>query len=263
VDGCVRVGATDDDRLDRSRRIEWLDLDAIARARVLMVGAGALGNEVGKCLALSGFRHVTVVDMDHVVGSNLNRCLFFSTEDASARRPKAEVVAKGMRTLSPDMAVDPSVSRIEGVDDSIYKEHDVVLGCLDNIVARLHVNSRSYLAGRMYIDGGMEGLLGRVMVVRPPEGACIQCGMNRSHARVANLRFSCTGRDVVFHEPRLAAEITTTSIVSALMVREALKHVSGKDDMLLANTLYYDGQRNSSEEAEVPVNPDCPVHGRP
>ena len=167
MEGRVRVGETDEDRLDRSRRIGWLDLDAISRARVLMVGAGALGNEVGKCLALSGFRHVTVVDMDHVVGSNLNRCLFFSTEDASKRMPKAEVVAKGMRSLSPDMAVDAVVSRIEGVQESAYGEHDIVLGCLDNIVARLHVNSRSYLAGKVYIDGGMEGLLGRVMVVNP------------------------------------------------------------------------------------------------
>ncbi len=262
MDGSVRVGEMDEDRLDRSRRIGWLDLDAIARARVLMVGAGALGNEVGKCLALSGFRRVTVVDMDHVVGSNLNRCLFFSKEDASARRLKAEVVARGMRALSPEMDAVPVPTRIEEMADSEYGAHDVVLGCLDNIVARLHVNSRSYLAGKVYIDGGMEGLLGRVMVVRPPEGACIQCGMNRSHARVAGLRFSCTGKDVVFHEPRLAAEITTTSIVSALMVREAIKHVSGKDGMLLANTLYYDGQRNVAEEAEVAVNPDCPVHSR-
>lgn len=261
MDGFVRVGEVDEERLDRSRRIGWLNLDAIARARILMVGAGALGNEVGKCLALSGFRHVTVVDMDHVVGSNLNRCLFFSKEDASGRRLKAEVVAQGMNALSPDMEAVPVPTRIEEMSDPGFHDHDVVLGCLDNIAARLHVNARAYQAGRVYIDGGMEGLTGKVMVVRPPKGACIQCGMNRSHARVAGLRFSCTGKDVVFHEPRLAAEITTTSIVSALMVREAVKHVSGRGEMLLANTLYYDGQRNVAEEAEVQVNPDCPVHG--
>ena len=76
------------------------------------------------------------------------------------------------------------------------------------------------------------------------------------------MRFSCTGNDVVFHEPRLPAEITTTSVVSAIMVREALKIVSGRKDMVLSNSLYYDGQRNVCEELEIELNPDCPVHSR-
>ena len=86
--------------------------------------------------------------------------------------------------------------------------------------------------------------------------------MNRSHAKIAGLRFSCTGKDVVFHEPRLAAEITTTSIISAVMVREALKVVSRKTEMLVSNAFYYDGQRNIAEEMEVPLDPSCPVHRR-
>jgi hypothetical protein len=106
----------------------------------------------------------------------------------------------------------------------------------------------------------MEGFVGKVMVARPPDGACVQCGMNRSHSKVAEMRFSCTGKDVVFHEPRLAAEITTTSVVSAIMVREALKVVSGRMDMLISNVFYYDGQRNQSEELEISLNPTCPVH---
>ncbi len=262
MEGRLELGAIDGDRYDRSRRVGWLDMDAVFGARVLMVGAGALGNEVGKDLALSGFKHVTVVDMDHVVGSNLNRCLFFSDEDATGRRAKADTVAKGMRRLSPGVDVRPFTCRIEDLPEDIIKGQDVVLGCLDNIAARLHVNARAYRAGKVYIDGGMEGFIGKVMVARPPQGACIQCGMNRSHAKVAGLRFSCTGKDVVFHEPRLAAEITTTSIVSAVMVREALKVVSGRSELLLANAFYYDGQRNVAEEMEVPPDPACPVHGR-
>jgi hypothetical protein len=84
--------------------------------------------------------------------------------------------------------------------------------------------------------------------------------MNRSHAKIAGLRFSCTGKGVVFHEPKVAAEITTTSIVSAVMVREALKAVSGHNELLLNNAFYYDGRRNVSEELEVPLDPSCPVH---
>lgn len=256
----VLPGAADQDRFDRSRRVGWLDLESVFRSRVLMLGAGALGNEVAKCLALSGFRKVTVVDMDHVVGSNLNRCLFFTAEDAKASSSKAEVVARGIERLSPEARARAIVGRLEDVPDGLYEGFDIVLGCLDNIGARIHAVSRAYMARRPYIDGGMEGFAGKVMVCLPPDGPCVQCGMNRSHAKVAGLRFSCTGKGVVFHEPRLAAEITTTSVVSAVMVRECLKIVSGRGDMALRNTLFYDGQRNVAEELEVPLDPRCPNH---
>lgn len=256
------MGSVDDDLFDRSRRIGWLDLEAVARSRVLMVGAGALGNEVAKNLVLSGFRNITIVDMDHVVGSNLSRCLFFSRADVSNRTSKVDAIARGILRLSPEAKPVPFCQRIERLPDGVFKGHDLVLGCLDNIQARIHTNSHSYLAGRTYIDGGMDGFVGRVMVARPPEGACVQCGMNRTHSKIAELRFSCTGKEVVFHEPRVAAEITTTSVISAIMVREALKVVSMRPEMLISNVFYYDGQRNLSEELEVDLNPSCPVHVR-
>jgi len=256
----LALDAVDQDVLDRSRRIGWLDLEAVSKARILVAGAGALGNEVGKCLALSGFTRVTVVDMDHVVGSNLNRCLFFTKEDAEVRSMKAEVVARGMERLSARMRARAVVSRLEVLPDAFYEGFDVLLGCLDNIAARIHANSHAYRAGKVYIDGGMDGFIGKAMVCIPPDGPCVQCGMNRSHSKVADLRFSCTGEGIVFHEPRLAAEITTTSIVSAVMVRECLKVVSGNAGSTLRNTFYYDGRRNVSEEVEVPLDPRCPNH---
>jgi molybdopterin/thiamine biosynthesis adenylyltransferase len=256
----LRPSDLDGDRFDRSRRIEWLDIDAICRTRVLMVGAGALGNEVGKDLALSGFRDITVVDMDTVAVSNLSRCLFFRESDASEEHLKAEVVANGINNLVGADSARAVATPIEEAEPDLFPNSDVVLGCLDNVLARVHVNARSYCAGKLYVDGGMDGFTGRVMVVRPPDGACLQCGMNKSHFKVANLRFSCTGAETVFHEPRMAAEITTTSILAAIMVREVVKHVSRRDDLLLSNVLYYDGKQNRVDELEIPRNPDCLVH---
>ncbi len=259
----LRAGAFDQDVLDRSRRIGWLDLDAVSETRVLMVGAGAIGNEVAKDLVLSGFRRITIVDMDHVVGSNLSRCIFFSKQDARDGAKKADAVARGLRNLVNDSEIVAVASRIEGLPDSAFSDHDIVLGCLDNVAARIHTGSHAYAAGRVLIDGAMDGFVGKVMVVRPPEGACLQCGMNRTHTKIASLRFSCTGRDVVFHAPQVPAEITTTSVVAAVMVRETLKVVSGKHENMLSNCFYYDGLRNVSEEMEVPRDPECPVHRVP
>lgn len=256
----IRPRDADDDMFDRPRRIDWLDIDAVFRAKILMIGAGALGNEVGKNLALSGFRDITVVDMDKVVVSNLSRCLFFSMSDAADSRMKADVLSEGMNVIASNGTVKAITTPIEECSPELFAETDIVLGCLDNILARTHVNAQSYRSGKLYVDGGMEGFTGRVMVVKPPDGACLQCGMNRSHARVAGLRFSCTGTDTTFHEPRVASEITTTSLLASIMVREVLKHVSGRDDLLLSNTLFYDGKANRVEELQIPLNPECPVH---
>src|SRR5512136_2540109 len=117
----LRPREADEDKFERSRRIGWLKLDSVFESRAMIVGAGALGNEVAKNLLLSGFRRITIVDMDHVVRSNLNRCLFFSKEDAESGGMKAEVVARGLSAMSEEVEPVPLVSRIEDVSDSTLR----------------------------------------------------------------------------------------------------------------------------------------------
>jgi len=254
-------GREDGDRFDRARRIEWVDLDALAEAECLVVGAGALGNEVVKDLVLSGMRNITLVDMDQVVLSNLNRCLFFREEDDRDRAMKAEIVAERGMQLDPGVEIRAVVSRIEELHETEWERFDVVLGCLDNIMARLHANSHSYHAGIPYIDGGTFGMAGKVQMVIPPETPCFQCGLNRTHYRVLEKRFSCTGRDVSFFEPKMPAEITTTSVVAAIQVREAVKFISGRGDNCIRHVFHYNGMTGMSETLELSIDPECPLHG--
>ncbi len=258
--GNLHVGQEDADRFDRARRIEWLDMDSIRRARCLVVGAGALGNEVVKDLVLSGFKEITLVDMDHVVLSNLNRCVFFRDADAKAGRMKAEVVSERAVELDPEVNISPRICRIEELPDSVWSEHDFVLGCLDNVITRLHVNAHSYHAEVPYIDGGTYGMSGKVQVVLPPETPCFQCALNRSHYRILEKRYSCTGREVTFFEPKMPAEITTTSIVAGIQVREAIKVACGLEGRCIRNVFFYNGMTGLSEEFELSFDPLCPLH---
>ena len=65
------------DRFSRLRLISWWDQEKIARCRLLVIGAGALGNEILKNAALLGFTQVVVVDMDRIEQSNLSRSVMF------------------------------------------------------------------------------------------------------------------------------------------------------------------------------------------
>ncbi len=256
----LQAGDVDRDKYDRSKRFAWFDRDAVRDAAVLVVGAGALGNETCKDLILSGFRNISLVDMDHVVLSNLNRCVFFSNGDAEQRRYKANVIAEKAARLDPDVQVEPYVQKIQELPDDFIARHDVVLGCLDNIETRLHLNAHAYYHGIPYIDGGTRGLVGKVQVVVPPDTSCLECGMNVTHHRVKDVRYSCTGDDVTVFEPKMASDVNTTSIISAVQVQETLKLVNGRRERLIENLFYYDANRNVADVMEVPLDPGCPHH---
>lgn len=258
MDHPIRPGDTDQDRLDRTRRIGWMDLEKIQGSKVLVVGAGALGNEAVKDLVLFGFRRVDVLDMDRVVRSNLNRCVLFREGDQSSSRGKSELVAERAGQLDPQAEVRPRFGKVQSLGTEDMAAYDIILGCLDNVAARLHLNANSYHARVPYIDGGTDGFRGKVQVVVPPSTPCLQCSMNRSHFKVMERRFSCTGQDAVFYQPKMAAEITTTSIVAAMQVREAVKLLSGKE--VIKHIVYYDGLLGTCETLTMDQDPDCPNH---
>lgn len=252
----------DDDKFERSKRIKQLDIKRIHNANVLLVGAGALGNEVGKNLVLSGYRNITIVDMDHIVKSNLNRCVYFSEDDAGKKRKKAEVLANRLNESDNDVKAKHMIVKIQDLPEKFIASFDVVFGCVDNIAARLHINAHCYAHNVHYIDGGTDGLVGRVYAVIPPHTSCIECGMNNTHAKVLEKRFNCTGSETTFYEEKLAGEITTTSVIAAIQVREALKICSGIDSGLKNRIFYYDGLQCVSEMLEIPINPECQHHKR-
>lgn len=258
----LRAGQLDEDRWEREKRIKWLDLDKLQRSRVLVIGAGALGNEAVKDLVLAGVGNITLVDMDRVVRSNLSRCVLFRESDQEERRLKAEAVAERALELDPKAKITPIVGMVEDLDPDAWDQHDIVLGCLDNVAARLHVNSHSYFHGIPYIDGGTDGFSGRVQVVVPPATPCLQCGLNRTHYKILEKRHSCTGADVSFYQPKVAAEITTTSIIAAVQAREAVKLLCGLEERTIKNVLHYDGLRGRWDELELSFDPRCPMHTR-
>lgn len=249
-----------EDKFERSKRIKLLDMEAIQSAKVLVVGLGAIGNESVKNLVLSGFKHLVMVDMDYIVRSNLNRCIFFRDIDADKKALKTEVVARGVHDLDDDLDIVTHNKMIQDLGEDFIPQFDLVLGCLDNIDARLHLNAHCYYNKIPYIDAATNGFIGKVQVVLAPETPCLECSMNKTHFKVLRQRFSCTGTDISFFENKMPAEITTTAVVSAIQVKEGIKVISGRKDKCLKNMFYYHGINNMTDEMEIELNPDCPHH---
>jgi molybdopterin/thiamine biosynthesis adenylyltransferase len=215
--------ADENDRYHRQSLITWWDQDHLARASILVVGAGALGNELVKNLALMGVGRIIVVDMDRVENSNLARCVFFRSEDEG--RPKAAALAQRAAELNPEIeiiAVSGDVRLSIGL--GVFAEVDLVLGGLDNREARLFVNQACWKTDTPWIDGAIEGLMGAVRVFIPPDSACYECTLGeRDHELMAARRTCAMLTREEMLSGRTPTTATTSSVVAGMQAQEAIK----------------------------------------
>ncbi len=250
--------------------LSWFKKEKVKNARVLVAGAGALGNEVVKNLALFGVGHIYVVDFDQIEISNLTRSVLFRESDAMAHSYKAEVVARRAMEINPQIKVTPIVGNLfSEVGFGLYRSVDVVIGCLDSRIARYQLNRLCMRAGKTWIDGSIENLTGAVRVYAPGV-CCYECGLSREEFNNIMLRTGCA--DVVRtqgKEGRVATTPISASIVGALQVQEAMKVIHQDDNAptpfktLQGKMLRYEGMTNSMNIYKFASwKSNCPAHER-
>jgi adenylyltransferase/sulfurtransferase len=196
---------TEEGRYDRQELISWWDQDRLRTARILVVGAGALGNEVVKNLLLIGIGHIDVIDLDIVERSNLARCVFFREDDNGSF--KSEVVANGAAAVNPESIVTSHVGDVTSIGLGWLQQFDLVIGALDNREARLWINQACRKLGLTWVDGAIEGIRG-VVKVFPPTGACYECTLGERDREILSKRRSCS---LLSTEEMLTGKVPTTS----------------------------------------------------
>lgn len=218
-----------DGRFSRQQMIPGWSQERLTGARVLVAGAGALGNETLKNLALLGIGTVGIIDFDRVEESNLSRCVLFRKQDIGCL--KAEVASERLRELHPSIHVQAySDDLLTGIGAGLLEEYDLVLGCLDSIAARWQLNRLARQAGVCWIDAGIDSFHGQIALYDPQDGACYECGLNENMLAQINERHSCSGapREVAPEVVPVAANIV--SLTAALQVHEAVRYlISGQN----------------------------------
>lgn len=248
----------EDDRFSRLRLISWWDQARVRGARLVLVGAGAIGNEVLKNCALLGLGRTVVIDLDTVEASNLSRSVLFRPEDEG--RPKAEAIARGARAVWPDLPIEAIRGDVNAdVGLGLFRWADVVVGALDNREARLAINRACYRVGRPWVDGGIDVLSGIARVFQP-DGPCYECTMSENDWKALEQRRSCAllMREVVKlgHVPTTS---TTASIVGAVQVQEVLKLLHGLPT-LAGGGFVFEGLGHTSYVAQYQRAPECASH---
>ena len=250
--------------------LSWFKQDKVKNAKVLVVGAGALGNEVIKNLTLFGVGTIFVCDFDRIELSNLTRSVLFREKDAYEHSYKAEVAAKRAMEINPQIKVIPIVGNLfSEVGLGIYKDVDVVIGCLDSRIARYLLNRLCMRVGKTWIDGSIENMTGVVKVYSPGIN-CYECNLSREEFNNIMLRTGCA--DVVRAQTsagRVATTPISASIVGAMQAQEAMKIIHTSDGeptpfkTLSGKMWRFEGMTNTINTYKYSSwKNNCPAHER-
>lgn len=167
--------------IDDSRYKSYISLlgeDAfqkISKAKVFLVGAGAIGCENIKNFIMCGIGSqgtIFITDMDSIEKSNLNRQFLFKENDIG--KPKSECAAKNSIVINPDyenkiqFMTHPIKEETETIFSDVFIENiDVVSNALDNVQARLYMDERCVQLDKGMVDTGTMGTKGHVQVIIP------------------------------------------------------------------------------------------------
>ncbi len=241
--------------------MKWWSQERVSSAKFLVIGAGAIGNETLKNLALLGARNVLIADFDTIEKSNLSRTVLFTKADLG--RKKSEAAAEKFRQMA--LAPDPRVDWFHGdvvweLGTGLYREVDIVLGCLDNVETRYSINSHCWLAGKPWVDSGIHELNLHVCAYVPPNPPCYECHLSETQIHAVRQRYSCDNfKRTMFKEGKVATVQIASAIASAIQVQEAMKIICGQQTSH-GKIINYMGMSNEFDLNTLSPKPDCDSH---
>ena len=229
---------------------------ALAKARVLVVGAGGLGAPALLYLAAAGVGTLGIVDDDAVSLSNLQRQVLYATADIG--RPKAETAGEALRRLNPHVAVETHPVRLDAANaGGLIAGYDLVLDGSDNFATRYAVSDACFFAGKPLILGALGIFDAMLTTLRPFEnGADGQ----------PNPTWRC-----LFPEPPPPGSIPSCAeagvlgalagMVGSMMALEAIREITGFGEGLTGRLLHIDTRAMRFAETRYGWDEDNPLNG--
>jgi molybdopterin-synthase adenylyltransferase len=220
--------------------------DALRSARVMVIGAGALGSPVATYLAAAGVGQIGIVDGDTVDLSNLHRQPLHYTPDVGSS--KADSAAAKLGLVNPLTMVEAFPANLdEANSEAIVMGADAVVDCTDSFEARYLVNDACCAQAIPLVEAGVSAFEGLVLSIRPGESACYRCAF--PDAPPEDARRNCREAGVLG---------AMAGIVGCIQALEALKLLSGVGEPLLDRILQLDGMTMEQTLVATKRRDGCP-----
>ncbi|MHA2370489.1 MAG: HesA/MoeB/ThiF family protein [Candidatus Hodarchaeales archaeon] len=248
------------ERYSRQYLVDGWNQEKLHNAKVMIVGAGALGCVVGPALAMAGVGELIVVDMDTVEISNLSRQLLF--RDYHIGGAKAVHAALMLQSMNPDIQVRAIDSKIQDIPRKEFNNLTVLVDSLDNFDTRRWLNGLAIGENIPLVSGGMFGFWGNLQVVVPEKTPCLECQLLLPPHR---LQKACTPigtrREAKQEEPeeKVPSVSSVSFVIGGLMTQECFKIILGMENSVLREYLFWDGVSESFTRMPILKNENCVV----
>jgi len=224
--------------------------EKLLRAKVVIVGCGALGTTQANALVRAGVGTLRIVDRDFVEESNLQRQLLFDESDAAESLPKAVAAARKLKRLNSDVQVEGIVADVEGRNiEKLVEGFQVILDGTDNFETRYLLNDVALKLGIPWIYGAVVASYATTLTVLPGRTACLACVFPGPPPGIHD---TCETVGVIAPAVAWAA---------AVQVTETLKILLGREDELHGSLLAYDVWKNHYQRVRLQVKPECRACG--
>ncbi|MBQ8618897.1 MAG: ThiF family adenylyltransferase [Clostridia bacterium] len=256
---------------DRQERIPHFKQSLLRQGKILVVGAGATGNEVLKNLALVGANYVFICDMDHISTSNLSRTVLFSADDVGKR--KANVAAQRFVAMNIDHGCADSFDGdvCYSLGEGFISQFDVVIGCTDNVQTRLFLNHVCMMLEIPYVDSGINGFDFALFTSSGrADCSCYACTMSENDEKrfMERVRNSCdvTRRHAaeMGHVPTIVLSAAGVGAYAASDAVKIIHHKKDNDSEMLApnygHMLLHLAADNRTMNVSIPIRKGCSHH---
>ena len=222
----------------------------LRNGRCVVVGVGALGNDLVRNLVLMGIGKITIIDYDTIEASNLNRTLY-SKKDIG--KNKAMALAEIMNKHYPYADIKAIGKKVERVPEKVLADTDVIISGLDSMLVRVWLNDFALNNGIPLIDGGLKGLQARVQVWMPGR-PCLACEIPPdNYAEIMDLHDSCENLE----DTKIPSFPTISAVAGSIQANEAMKIILGREP--LKGVLFIDLLSGRFTRMDLNRNPDCMV----
>ena len=227
------------ERYQRHSLVDWFDQKKLSGSCVVVIGAGAVGNEALKNLCLLGVGRIHIIDFDRIEEHNLTRTVLFKTDDVG--KFKAEAAAAACQQLDPNAKVTFSNTDFwHSLSLEELKAYDGVLCCVDNLEARIRLNQLCLITHVDLFNAGIDSR--HISVEMYPfrtsaDCACYECWLPPSAYGTIRKRYSCGWlKRIAFEERKVPTTAITSSMAGACMTSLFLQRKCEHPDRLNGST---------------------------
>lgn len=217
--------------------------ERLKKAHIFIAGAGGLGSPIAIYLAVAGVGTITIVDMDTVDQSNLNRQILHSDRDVGKKKTVSAL--EKLREYNTDItinAIDTTITA-ENIRELVGRA-DGIVDAMDNYPVRYLLNRVALEKKVPFFHGAIRGFYGQATTILPGKTPCLECIFPKAPPKEV---FPVVG--------------ATPGVIGTVQATEVIKYLTGQGSLLEGRLFIWDGLSSTSEEITVCRNPSCPACG--